>query len=58
MAVRRPQWLSAAALHCNPKLKGHPKGAEIALAALTRIDLSCNSLVSLPEVLFQLTSLR
>lgn len=51
-------WLSEAVLYCNPKLKPSPKSHVLALGALTRIDISHNSLVSLPPEIFNLCSLR
>jgi len=47
-----------AALNVNPKLKLNPRNQEIVLYAITRIDLSKNSLTWLPPILFQLPSLR
>lgn len=54
----RISWLSEAVLQCNPKLKDHPKSNILALGALTRIDISHNSLTSLPPDIFSLCSLR
>ncbi|XP_053686186.1 leucine-rich repeat serine/threonine-protein kinase 1 isoform X3 [Sabethes cyaneus] len=51
-------WLSEAVLQCNPKLKGHPRCNQLALAALTRIDISHNCLSHLPAEIFSLGSLR
>lgn len=47
-----------AALHINPKLKLNPKNHEIALFAITRLDISNNALVVIPPMIFQLQSLR
>ena len=47
-----------AALNVNPKLKLHPRNQDIVLFAITRIDLSRNSLTWLPPIIFQLPSLR
>ncbi|TKR94021.1 hypothetical protein L596_008370 [Steinernema carpocapsae] len=47
-------WLVAAALQVNPRLRT----TRMALAALTRIDVSHNHLTTLPAVVFQLPSLR
>jgi Leucine-rich repeat (LRR) protein len=58
LTLIRMQWLIEAALNCNAKLKGHPKAHSISLVALTRIDISHNSLTSLPAEIFGLTSLR
>ncbi|XP_067008597.2 leucine-rich repeat serine/threonine-protein kinase 1 [Anabrus simplex] len=54
----RKQWMIDAALTVNPKLKLNPRNQDIVLYAITRIDLSKNSLAWLPLVLFQLHSLR
>lgn len=54
----RPGWLVEAALHCNAKLKGHPKAHQVSLSALTRIDVSHNSLTEVPNEVFTLISLR
>ncbi|XP_063703322.1 leucine-rich repeat serine/threonine-protein kinase 1 isoform X2 [Culicoides brevitarsis] len=51
-------WLSEAVLYCNPKLKPSPKSSILALGALTRIDISHNSLTTLPPEIFNLCSLR
>jgi hypothetical protein len=47
-----------AALNVNPKLKLNPRNQDIVLYAITRIDLSKNSLTWLPPIIFQLPSLR
>ncbi|XP_044740580.1 leucine-rich repeat serine/threonine-protein kinase 1 isoform X2 [Chrysoperla carnea] len=54
----RPEWLIDAALHVNPKLKQNPRCHDIGLYAITRLDISNNSLTTLPLVVFQLCSLR
>uniref|UniRef100_A0A182PFW2 non-specific serine/threonine protein kinase n=1 Tax=Anopheles epiroticus TaxID=199890 RepID=A0A182PFW2_9DIPT len=58
LALVRMAWLSEAVLQCNRKLRAHPKCHQLALAALTRIDISHNSLTTLPAELFTLGSLR
>lgn len=63
-------WLVAAGLHLNTRIR-HSRSAHtflcfllhvllfrLALAAITRVDLSNNRLVVVPHVLFQLQSLR
>lgn len=52
------KWLSEAVLQYNPKLKEHPRSNYLALGALTRIDLSHNSLTELPPEIFNMCSLR
>ncbi|XP_071051470.1 leucine-rich repeat serine/threonine-protein kinase 1 isoform X2 [Onthophagus taurus] len=54
----RTQWLIDAALHLNPKLKQNPRSYDIALYAITRLDISNNSITSIPLAAFQLYSLR
>lgn len=54
----RSQWLTDAALHLNQKLKQNPRSYDIALYAITRLDISNNSLTSLPLIVFQLNSLK
>lgn len=54
----RSEWLIDAALHVNPKLKQNPRCHDIGLFAITRLDISNNSLTSLPITVFQLSSLR
>lgn len=54
----RMQWLTDAALHLNPNLKQNPRCHDIALYAITRLDLSNNSLMAIPVEIFQLDSLR
>ncbi|XP_066246944.1 leucine-rich repeat serine/threonine-protein kinase 1 isoform X1 [Euwallacea similis] len=52
------QWLIDAALNLNPKLKQNPRSYEIALFSITRLDISNNSLISVPLGVFQLQSLK
>ncbi|KAG8262242.1 hypothetical protein J6590_056305 [Homalodisca vitripennis] len=54
----RPQWLVDAALHVNPKLRLNPRSQDLVLYAITRLDVSNNSLTWVPSVVFQLQSLR
>lgn len=54
----RTQWLIDASLHLNPKLKQNPRSYDIALYAITRLDVSNNSLTTIPLAVFQLHSLR
>ncbi|KAE8744037.1 hypothetical protein FOCC_FOCC009321 [Frankliniella occidentalis] len=54
----RTQWLVDAALHVNPKLKLNPRHQDIALYAITRLDLSNNALEWVPPAVLQLQSLR
>lgn len=54
----KTQWLIDAALHLNQKLKQNPRSYDIALYAITRLDVSNNSLTSIPLAVFQLHSLR
>ncbi|KAJ1361787.1 hypothetical protein KIN20_021128 [Parelaphostrongylus tenuis] len=50
----QPDWFIAAALQINPRLRT----TRLSLAAITRVDLSCNQLKSFPSVLLQMPSLR
>ncbi|VEN41536.1 unnamed protein product, partial [Callosobruchus maculatus] len=50
----KTQWLIDASLHLNPKLKQTPSNYDIALYAITRLDVSNNNLTSIPLALFQL----
>lgn len=52
----RYQWLIDAVLHVNKKLNA--KNNELVLYAITRIDISQNSIVSIPSTIFYLHSLR
>nr|XP_018906420.1 PREDICTED: leucine-rich repeat serine/threonine-protein kinase 1 isoform X2 [Bemisia tabaci] len=54
----KPQWLVDAALRVNPKLRLNPKSKEVVLYAITRLDISNNTLNWIPPVIFQLQSLR
>lgn len=54
----KKQWLTDAALNLNPKLKQNPRSYDIALYAITRLDISNNNLTSIPLAVFQLYSLR
>uniref|UniRef100_A0A1S4G9X9 non-specific serine/threonine protein kinase n=1 Tax=Anopheles gambiae TaxID=7165 RepID=A0A1S4G9X9_ANOGA len=58
LGLIRMAWVSEAVLQCNRKLRAHPKCHQLALAALTRIDISHNTLTTLPAELFALGSLR
>ncbi|KAK6640321.1 hypothetical protein RUM44_012007 [Polyplax serrata] len=58
MTEIKMNWLVEAALHVNPKLKLNPKNLNVALFAITRLDLSNNALTFLPISVFQLPSLR
>uniref|UniRef100_A0A182QR29 non-specific serine/threonine protein kinase n=1 Tax=Anopheles farauti TaxID=69004 RepID=A0A182QR29_9DIPT len=58
LGLIRMAWLSEAVLQCNRKLRAHPNSHQLALAALTRIDISHNTLTTLPAELFALGSLR
>ncbi|KRX71778.1 Leucine-rich repeat serine/threonine-protein kinase 1 [Trichinella sp. T6] len=54
-------WLASAALQLNPRCRPSPTGVLLSAclsAAITRIDVSKNSLSTLPRCLFQLPSLR
>ncbi|KMQ95071.1 leucine-rich repeat serine threonine-protein kinase 1-like protein [Lasius niger] len=52
----RLQWLIDAVLHVNKKLS--PKNNDLVLYAITRVDISHNSITSVPSTLFYLQSLR
>ncbi|KAL3278816.1 hypothetical protein HHI36_016337 [Cryptolaemus montrouzieri] len=54
----KKQWLIDSALHLNPKLKQNPRSHDVSLYAITRLDISNNSLTSVPLVVFQLLSLK
>ncbi|XP_045460940.1 leucine-rich repeat serine/threonine-protein kinase 1 [Harmonia axyridis] len=54
----KKQWLVDCALHLNPKLKQNPRSHDLSLYAVTRLDISNNSLTTVPLVIFQLNSLR
>ncbi|XP_017885653.1 leucine-rich repeat serine/threonine-protein kinase 1 [Ceratina calcarata] len=51
----RPQWLIDAVLNVNKKLS---KNNDLALYAITRIDISHNSITSIPPIIFHLQSLH
>ncbi|EFN82819.1 Leucine-rich repeat serine/threonine-protein kinase 2 [Harpegnathos saltator] len=52
----RLQWLIDAVLHVNKKLS--PRNNDLVLYAITRIDISHNSITSVPSTVFYLQSLR
>ncbi|KYN26991.1 Leucine-rich repeat serine/threonine-protein kinase 1, partial [Trachymyrmex cornetzi] len=52
----RLQWLIDAVLHVNKKLSS--KNNDLVLYAITRIDISLNSITSVPSTMFYLQSLR
>lgn len=52
------QWIVDAALQVNPKLKQNPRSSDVVLFSITRLDISNNSLTSIPLAVFQLQSLR
>ncbi|XP_050296551.1 leucine-rich repeat serine/threonine-protein kinase 1 isoform X5 [Anthonomus grandis grandis] len=52
------QWIIDAALNLNPKLKQNPRSYDMALYSITRLDISSNSLTSVPLGIFQLQSLK
>ncbi|KAK2577873.1 hypothetical protein KPH14_012597 [Odynerus spinipes] len=52
----RSQWLIDAVLHVNKKLS--PKNNDLVLYAITRIDISHNSITSVPSTIFYLQSLK
>ncbi|KAG7189414.1 hypothetical protein KM043_017118 [Ampulex compressa] len=52
----RSQWLIDAVLHVNKKLSA--KNNDLVLYAITRIDISHNSITSIPSSVFYLQSLR
>lgn len=54
----KKQWLTDAALNLNPKLKQNPRSYDIALYAITRLDISNNNLTAVPLAVLQLYSLR
>uniref|UniRef100_A0A8D9F0T5 Leucine-rich repeat serine/threonine-protein kinase 1 n=2 Tax=Cacopsylla melanoneura TaxID=428564 RepID=A0A8D9F0T5_9HEMI len=54
----RVQWLIDAGLHVNPKLRLQPRSQSLVLSAITRLDLSHNTLPWAAPALFQLPSLR
>ncbi|KAK6027259.1 leucine Rich repeat-containing domain protein, partial [Ostertagia ostertagi] len=52
--VGQSDWFIAAALQINTRLRT----TRLSLAAITRVDLSCNRLTVFPSILFQMPSLR
>uniref|UniRef100_A0A0K0CWW6 Roc domain-containing protein n=1 Tax=Angiostrongylus cantonensis TaxID=6313 RepID=A0A0K0CWW6_ANGCA len=54
LEMLQSDWFIAAALQVNPRLRT----TRLSLAAITRVDLSCNRLQSFPSVLLQMPSLR
>lgn len=52
------QWLVDASVNLNPKLRLSPRNQVIALYAITRLDISNNALTELPDMIFQLPSLK
>ncbi len=54
----REQYLVDAAVRLNPKLRLSPKFQFSAVHAITRLDLSNNGLVELPECVWYLQSLK
>ena len=58
LTALREQWLVDSAVRLNPKLRLSPKYQPMALHAITRLDLSNNEIVTLPESLWSLQSLR
>ncbi|KAK7078388.1 hypothetical protein SK128_010659 [Halocaridina rubra] len=58
LSYLKDQWLIDASVNLNPKLKLSPRNQVIALYAITRLDISNNSLTVLPDMIFQLPSLK
>ncbi|XP_076065875.1 leucine-rich repeat serine/threonine-protein kinase 1-like isoform X3 [Oratosquilla oratoria] len=58
LSYLKDQWLVDAAINLNPKLKLNPRNQVVALYAITRLDISNNALIQLPETIFQLPSLK
>lgn len=56
--IHRTKWILAAIQNCNPKLKTSSTINQISLGAVTRIDISHNSLTILPNEIFSMCSLR
>lgn len=54
----RTKWLLEAIRQCNSQLKVNSTINEISFGAITRIDISHNSLKELPNELFAMCSLR
>lgn len=51
-------WLISAALKINPRLRLNPRNQALSLQAITRLDLSSNSLEKVPEVVWTFCSLK
>ncbi|KRZ25882.1 Leucine-rich repeat serine/threonine-protein kinase 1 [Trichinella pseudospiralis] len=61
LSLLEEHWLASAALQLNPRCRPSPTDVVLSAclsAAITRIDVSKNSLSTLPRCLFQLPSLR
>nr|XP_045599191.1 leucine-rich repeat serine/threonine-protein kinase 1-like isoform X5 [Procambarus clarkii] len=58
LSYLKDQWLVDASVNLNPKLKLSPRNQVIALYAITRLDISNNALTELPDMIFQLPSLK
>ena len=58
MTTVKEQYLVDAAVRLNPKLRLSPKFQFSAVHAITRLDLSNNELVELPECVWYLQSLK
>jgi hypothetical protein len=58
LSLVREQWLLDSAVRLNPKLRLSPKYQPMALHAITRLDLSNNEIVTLPDSLWSMQSLR
>ncbi|XP_048577768.1 leucine-rich repeat serine/threonine-protein kinase 1 isoform X2 [Nematostella vectensis] len=53
-----PQWIVDAAKKLNPQVAAGNVGLHPVLKTITRIDISCNKLTKLPQIIFQLPSLK
>lgn len=51
-------WLISAALKINPRLRLNPRNQALAIHAITRLDLSSNSLEKIPQVIWTICSLK
>ena len=58
LTVVKEQWLTDCSVKLNPKLRLSPKYQPLALHAITRLDLSNNEILELPDVLWSLQSLK
>ncbi|XP_042874450.1 leucine-rich repeat serine/threonine-protein kinase 1-like isoform X4 [Penaeus japonicus] len=58
LSYLKDQWLVDASVNLNPKLRLSPRNQVIALYAITRLDISNNALTELPDMIFQLPSLK